>query len=56
MSRGRVEAAATCPYCGCKDWYSFHVQTDELICYYCDKVFEIDLDVSVVITATRPIN
>ena len=56
MSRGRVEAEAICPYCGCKDWYSFHVQSDSLICNYCDSEFEIDLDVYVEITATRPID
>lgn len=54
MSRGRVEAEATCPYCSCSDWYSFHVQADSLLCYFCDKEFEISVDVSVTITATRP--
>lgn len=56
MSRGRVEAAATCPYCGEEDWYSFHVQSDTLICHSCDKEFEISLDVQVKVTATRTID
>ena len=56
MSRGRVEAEATCPYCGESGWYSFHVCSDSLICNSCDMEFEIDLDVEVKITDTRTIN
>lgn len=55
MSRGRVEAEATCPYCGRSDWYSFHVCSDTLLCNSCDKEFEISLDVEVTVTGTRPI-
>lgn len=55
MSRGRVEAEATCPYCSERDWYSFHVCSDTLLCNTCDKEFEISLDVEVKVTDTRPL-
>lgn len=55
MSRGRVEAEATCPYCGERDLYSFHVCSDTLLCNSCNKEFEISVDVSVTITDTKAI-
>ena len=55
MSRGRVEAEATCPCCGERDLYSFHVCSDTLICNTCEAEFEIDLDIDVTITETRAI-
>ena len=56
MSRGRVEAEATCQYFGERDWYSFHVCSDTLLCNTCDKEFEISLDVQVKITDTRTVD
>ena len=55
MYRGRVYEEATCPYCGHRDAYSFHVQSDSLICNNCDKEFEIELEVNVKVIGTRMI-
>lgn len=55
MSRGRVYEEATCPYCGYRDAYSFHVQSDTLICHNCDNEFEIELEVNVKVKGTRMI-
>lgn len=51
--RGRVYEEVACPYCGRKDWYSFHIQSRTLFCNYCDEEFEIELDVTVKVTSTR---
>lgn len=56
MRRGRVYEEATCPYCGYRDYYSFHVQTETLLCYKCDKEFEIELEVNVKVKSTKPIS
>lgn len=55
MSRGRVYEEATCPYCGYRDAYSFHVQSDTLICHNCDSEFEIELEINVKVKGTRMI-
>lgn len=55
MSRGRVYEEATCPYCGYRDVYSFHVQSDTLICHNCNNEFEIELEVNVKVKGTRMI-
>ena len=51
--RGRVEEQATCPYCGNRDWYSFHILSETLICHNCDNEFEIELEVDVKVKSTR---
>lgn len=51
--RGRVYEEVTCPYCGRKEWHSFHILSQTLICDYCDEEFEIELDVTVKVTSTR---
>lgn len=51
--RGRVEEEATCPYCGHRDWYSFHILSNSLICDNCDKEFEIELEVDVKVKSTK---
>ena len=53
MYRGRVYEEATCPYCGYRDAYSFHVQSETLLCNNCDNEFEIELEVNVKVTSTR---
>ena len=55
MSRGRVYEEATCPYCGYRDAYSFHVQSESLFCNNCDSEFEIELEVNVKVVGTRMI-
>lgn len=55
MSRGRVFEEATCPYCGYRDAYSFHVQSESLLCNNCDREFEIELEVIVKVIGTRMI-
>lgn len=55
MSRGRVYEEATCPYCGYRDAYSFHVQSESLLCNNCDSEFEIELEVNVKVIGTRMI-
>ena len=56
MSRGRVYEEATCPYCGYRDAYSFHVQADTLFCNNCDKEFAIELEVNVKVVSTSTID
>ena len=36
--RGRVYEEATCPYCGHKGYYSFHIESDTLWCHNCDRI------------------
>ena len=55
MYRGRVYEEATCPYCGHRDAYSFHVQSETLLCNNCDSEFEIELEVNVKVVGTRMI-
>lgn len=55
MSRGRVFEEATCPYCGYRDAYSFHIQSESLLCNNCDREFEIELEVNVKVIGTRMI-
>ena len=55
MYRGRVYEEATCPYCGYRDAYSFHVQSESLFCNNCDSEFEIELEVNVKVVGTRMI-
>lgn len=55
MSRGIVFEEATCPYCGYRDAYSFHVQSEYLLCNNCDREFEIELEVIVKVIGTRMI-
>ena len=52
-NRGRVEEEVTCPYCGHKDYHSFHILSETLICDNCDKEFEIELEVTVKVKNTK---
>ena len=49
----KVYEEATCPYCGDKRYHSFHILAETLICYSCDKEFEIELEVDVKVKNTR---
>lgn len=53
MSRGRVYEEATCPYCGYRDCYSFHINSETLLCNNCGKEFEIELEVTVKVKKTK---
>ena len=54
--RGRVYEEATCPYCGHKGYYSFHIESDTLWCHNCDREFEIELEVDVRVAGTSAID
>lgn len=51
--RGRVYKEVVCPYCGDRDWYSFHILSEALICNSCDNEFEIELEVKVNVKSTK---